>query len=128
MANLRRFGRTNKWIKLEDLHGKPPVREQIGCVQPENGQFGERLVLTFAPSGRMISLNRTSVGNLFGEDDTDWLGKFVEVYAGTVQTKDGTADAVLVRAADVPADAASAVKVARPAKKAFDDMDDTIPF
>lgn len=107
------------------------MREQIGCVQPENGQFGERLVLTFAPSGRMISLNKTSVGNLlrdFGEDDSSWINQFVEIYAGTVQTKDGTADAVLVRAADRPADAAGAVKVARPAKKASDNMDDTIPF
>ena len=131
MTILKRFGPGSKYLKLEDVHGKPPMRERIGLVKPEKGKFGERLVLTFEPSGKMLSLNKPSVGNLlrdFGEDDSDWVGKLVEVYAGEVETQNGTADAILVRAADL--DATAAAKVAKPAKakSAKSEMDDEIPF
>jgi hypothetical protein len=133
MTNLRKYGPANKFIKLEELQDKPPLRERIGLVKPELGKFGERLVLTFEPSGRMLSLNKTSVGNLLrdlGEDDSDWVGQLVEVYAGEVETQNGTADAILVRAADVPTGAK--VKAAKSAKakpsKSSDPMDDEIPY
>jgi hypothetical protein len=134
MVNLRKYGPTNKWLKLEDLHDKPPMRERIGLVKPDNGKFGERLVLTFEPSGQMLSLNKTSVGNLlrdFGEDDSNWVGQLVEVYAGEVETQNGPTDAVLVRGVtDVPADAAIAAKAAKATKaaKKSNDFDDTVPF
>jgi hypothetical protein len=132
MTSLRKYGPANRWLKLEDLHGKPPLQERIGLVKPESGKFGERLVVTFEPSGRMLSLNKTSVGNLlrdFGEDDDDWIGKLVEVYAGEVQTQTGPADAVLVRAVEGPADAAVAAKAkAAKAKLKSSDLDDEIPF
>lgn len=48
--NLRKYGPANKWLKLEDLHGKPPLRERIGDVKVEDGKFGERVVLAFEPS------------------------------------------------------------------------------
>jgi hypothetical protein len=54
------------------------MQERIGAVKPETGKFGERLVLTFDPSGKMLSLNKTSVGNLlrdFGEDDSGWINQ-----------------------------------------------------
>jgi hypothetical protein len=128
MTSLKRYGPINKYLKLEDLHGKPPMRERIGLVKPESGKFGERLVLTFEPSGQMLSLNKTSVGNLlrdFGDDDSDWIGKLVEVYAGEVQTQNGPADAILVRAVDAPADAAIAAKAKAAKSKS---LDDEIPF
>ena len=63
------------------------MRQRIGLVKVEDGKFGERVVLVFEPSGQMLSLNKTSVGNLlrdFGDNDDDWLGKLVEIYAGEV--------------------------------------------
>ena len=133
MTSLRRFGPANKFIKLEELQDKPPMHERIGLVKPELGKFGERLVLTFEPSGRMLSLNKTSVGNLLrdlGEDDSDWVGQLVEVYAGEVETQNGPADAILVRAIDVPADAAAKAAKSTKAKssKSSESMDDEIPF
>jgi hypothetical protein len=132
MTNLRKYGPVNKFIKLEELQDKPPMRERIGLVKPELGKFGERLVLTFEPSGRMLSLNKTSVGNLLrdlGEDDSDWVGQFVEVYAGEVETQNGTADAILVRAADVPTDAkVKAAKSTKAKSSKPSDMDDEISF
>ena len=69
------------------------------------------VVVTFEPSGMKLSLNRTSTGNLlrdFGDDDSDWIGKLVEIFVGEVTTNNGTMDAVLVRAVDAPAEAAKA--------------------
>jgi hypothetical protein len=138
MTNLRRFGPQDRYIKLEDRKDKPPLFERIGLVDIDTtGKFGERIVLTFEPSGLKLSLNATSVGNLlqdFGEDDSGWIGKLVEIYAGTVPTKSGDMDAVLVRAAeetDVAAEA-KAVKAAKAraskAKSSGGGMDDEIPF
>ena len=100
--NLRKYGPANKWLKLEDLHGKPPMRERIGAVRVEDGRYGERIVLVFEPSGKMLSLNQTSTGNLLndlGENDDDWIGKAVEIVAGEVQTKNGMTDAIGARPA-----------------------------
>ena len=138
MTNLRRFGPQNRYIKLEDRKDKPPLFERIGLVDIDTtGKFGERIVLTFEPSGLKLSLNATSVDNLlrdFGEDDSGWIGKLVEIYAGTVPTKSGDMDAVLVRAAEETdaATEAKAVKAAKAraakAKSGGGGMDDEIPF
>jgi hypothetical protein len=133
--NLKKYGPINKWPKLEDFHGKPPRQERIGCVRVENGKYGERVVVVFEPSGQMLSLNQTSVGNLLrdlGPTDDDWAGRLVEICAGEVETKSGPTDAILVRGVtDVPVDAAVAAKATMAAKKSSkssDDMDDAIPF
>ena len=133
--SLKKYGPINKWLKLEDLHGKPPRQERIGHVKEDTaGKFGARLVVTFEPSGQMLWLNKTSVGNLlrdFGEKDDDWLGKLVEIYAGEVDGPQGKTDAILVcGVTDVPADAAIAARAAKTTKKASKPsaMDDEIPF
>jgi hypothetical protein len=133
--SLKKYGPINKWLKLEDLHGKPPMRQRIGLVKVEDGKFGERVVLVFEPSGQMLSLNKTSVGNLlrdFGDNDDDWLGKLVEIYAGEVDGPQGKTDAILAcGVTDVPADAAIATKAAVKAAKAkakSSDMNDEIDF
>jgi hypothetical protein len=122
MTNLRKYASGGKFVKLEDLLGKPPLRDQIAVVKVEDGKFGERVVLVFE-SGRELSLNKTSVGVLmkeFGEEDDAWVGRTVEVYAGEVETKSGKMDAVLVRAAE-----ASPAGDTKPARR---EMDDEIPF
>jgi hypothetical protein len=132
--NLKKYGPAHKWLKLEDFHGKPPRRERIGLVKPDtSGKYGERLVLTFEPSGQKLSLNKTSVGNLlrdFGENDDDWVGKLVEISAGEVDGPQGTTDAIVVHGVtDVPVDAAIAAKAAKAKPKAGGGaMDDEIPF
>jgi hypothetical protein len=136
MTNLRKYASGGKYIKLEELLDKPPLREQIAVVKVEDGKFGERVVLVFDQSGRMLSLNKTSVGNLmrdFGEEDDGWVGQFVEIYAGEVETPSGKADAVLVRAADASPPAAKPAgpvqrKPEPPPKSLSNDMDDEIPF
>jgi hypothetical protein len=126
MTSLRKYASSGKYIKLDELLNKPPLREQIAFVKVEDGKFGERVVLVFE-SGRELSLNKTSVGNLmrdFGDEDNGWVGRSVEVYAGEVETKSGTMDAVLARAANAsPADEAKPAKAGGGAS-----FDDDIPF
>jgi hypothetical protein len=136
MVSARKYGFANRYIKLEDLHGGPPLRECIGLTQVNtSGKYGDRLELTFEPSGKKLSLNKSSVEALieaFGEETNNWLGRFVEVYAGEIETKDGMQDAVLVRGVpDVPADAgiaAKAAKAAAKARKASNSFDDDVPY
>ena len=74
----------SSFIKLDDVHDKQPLREQIAVVKEEDGKFGQRLILVFE-SGRQLSLNKTSVGNLIRDIDQDfdtWVGHCVEVNAG----------------------------------------------
>jgi hypothetical protein len=132
--SLTKYGPASKWLKLEDFHDKPPRRERIGLVKVEDGKYGERVILVLEPSGQMLSLNKTSVGNLLrdlGENDDDWVGKLVEIFAGEVDGPQGTTDAILVcGVADVPADTAIAAKAAKAAKaKAKSaDFNDEIDF
>jgi hypothetical protein len=129
MANLRKYASGGKYIKLEELLDQPPLREQIAVVKIEDGKFGERVVLVFDQSGRMLSLNKTSVGNLmrdFGEESDNWQGQFVEIYAGEVDTPSGKADAVLVRAAEASPPAAKPVPPPKASGGA--PYDDEIPF
>lgn len=137
MTSLRKYA-GSRYLKLEDLLDKPPLREWIGLVKIEDGKFGERVVLILEPSGHMLSLNKTSVGNLlrdFGDEFDGWLGKLVEIYAGTVTTKDGDSDAILVRGVtDAPTATALAEKAKATAKAAkakaakASDMDEEISF
>jgi hypothetical protein len=114
MTSARKFA-GSRFIKLDDVMDHAPLREQVAVAKTEDGKFGERIVLIFE-SGRQISLNKTSVGNLMsalGEEIEGWEGQYVKIFAGTVKGPNGTTDAVLVQAAD-------ARQVAGP--------DDEIPF
>jgi hypothetical protein len=133
MGNARQYAGSS-YIKLADLHGKPPLRARIAYAKEEEGKFGKKLVLFFE-SGAKLSLNATSVGVLIrdvGDDFDTWNGHDVEVYAGEVHTKSGRADAVLVRLidADTPTPTTPEKALEKPAAKAAAraDMDDEIPF
>jgi hypothetical protein len=89
----------SSYIKLEDLKNKPPLRERISFVKEEDGKYGAKLVLFFE-SGKKLSLNTTSVGNLIrdiSEDCDDWPRHDFEVFAGEVDFQNGQANAVLVQ-------------------------------
>jgi hypothetical protein len=130
MASASKFA-GSRYIKLDDLHGKRPLRERISYAKEEEGKFGAKLVLFFE-SGAKLSLNATSVGVLIrdvGDDFDTWNGHDVEVYAGEVDTKSGRADAVLVRLIDVDAPTTPGKPTAPSRPVAVeDDLNDEIPF
>jgi hypothetical protein len=119
MANARKYA-GNTYYKLEELHDKPPVRERISLVAEEDGKYGKRLVATFE-SGKKLSLNATSVGNLIrdlGGETDEWNDHDVKVYAGEVAFQNGRADCILVEAIDVdkPIESRKALVERSPAK------------
>ncbi len=111
------------FIKVEDLAGGS-LRKTIADV--EEGKF-EKPVATFR-DGPKLSLNKTNVRTLiraFGDDSSDWIDRFVELYVGTVSDKNGEPmPSVLVRPVPPPA-AAKAIPGPQPARGP---MDDEIPF
>jgi hypothetical protein len=131
----------SRYIKLDDVHGKPPLREQIAVVKEEDGKFGPKLVLVFE-SGKQLSLSKTNVGILINDLDEDyetWIGQFLEIYAGEIRYQGGMMDAVLVRLIDgetpmrpetpaAPTSPTLPPKKAAATKPARGDMDDEIPF
>jgi hypothetical protein len=126
MANARKYA-GSPFISLKDLKDKPPLLEKIAFVTEEiGGKFGDRLVATFE-SGKRLSLNATSVGNLIdiSQNFDDWTGCDVKIYAGEVSFKAGKADAVLVEPINKPAPTAAPPPAG---KKSGGDMDDEIPF
>jgi hypothetical protein len=111
------------FIRFDDLADGP---QQKLIVNVEEGQYG-RLVLTF-DDGTCLSLNKTNVRTLiraYGKDDQNWIGQRVELSQGTVSTKDGERDSVLLTPLSIPAMANSKIKPQRPHG---DDLDDEIPF
>jgi hypothetical protein len=86
------------FIKVDDLiHG--PEQKQI--IEIEEGRY-DKPVVTF-DDGSKVSLNGTNVGTLiraFGRNDADWIGKKIELYAGTLTYNGNDNPAVLVRARD----------------------------
>ena len=129
-AEARRSGLT--------VSGSPSTKLSIDTTPPpQKGKFGAKLVLFFE-SGRKLSLNGTSVGNLIrdiGQDYDDWTAHDVKVFAGEVDFKHGKADAVLVELIDTDTPPPTSSKTPpEPPKKptskaaAGNDMDDEIPF
>jgi hypothetical protein len=84
VMDMTRFA-SSRFIKLDDLADGPLLKiiKEIG-----EGKF-EKPVAVFT-DGTRASLNGTSVATLiaaFGADDSDWIGREVEVSAGTVADK-----------------------------------------
>lgn len=82
--DMTRFA-SSRFIKLDDLADGPlfKIIKEIG-----EGKF-DKPVAVFT-DGTRASLNGTSVGVLitaFGAEDSDWIGREVEVSAGTVADK-----------------------------------------
>jgi hypothetical protein len=83
------------------------------------------ITLTFEDS-RKLSLNGTNVGTLLralGPNDKDWIGKRIELDAGTVRFNGNDTASVLVRALDVLPAAERTPLGPQPG-----DLDDEIPF
>jgi hypothetical protein len=111
------------FIRFDDLTGSP---QQKLIVNVEEGQY-DRLVATF-DDGTCLSLNKTNVRTLiraYGQDDQNWIGQRVELSQGTVSTKDGERDSILLTPLGTPAMAKSKIKPQRPRG---DDLDDEVPF
>jgi hypothetical protein len=100
------------FIKPDDLADGP---EEKLITKIGEGRY-DKPVATF-DDGSKLSLNGTNVSTLiraFGTNDTDWLNRRIEVYAGTIRYNGSDNPAVLVRALDpLPAAARKGAPIAR---------------
>ena len=111
------------FIKVEDLEDGP---EQKAITTIEEGKY-DKPVVTF-DDGSKLSLNATNVStliNAFGKNDKDWIGKRIELYAGTLRYNGKDNPAVLVRALETLPAAARTAPEPQPLRG---EMDDEIPF
>ena len=111
------------FIKVDDLTDGP---EQKLITNVEEGRY-DKPVATFG-DGSKLSLNGTNVGTLiraFGNNDQDWIGQRIELYAGTLRYNGNDNPAVLVRALNPSPAAARTPPKPQPLR---DEMDDEIPF
>jgi hypothetical protein len=111
------------FIRFDDLADGP---QQKVIVNVEDGQY-ERVVVAF-DDGTCLSLNKTNVRTLiraYGKDDQNWIGQRVELSQGTVNTKDGARESVLLTPLGTAAESKSKIKPQRPRS---DDLDDEVPF
>jgi hypothetical protein len=109
------------FIRFEDLADGP---QQKLIVNVEDGQY-DRPVATF-DAGTCLSLNKTNVRTLirtYGKDDQSWIGQRVELFQGTVNTKDGEQGSILIRMLATPA--VAKIK-AQPLRD--DDLVEEVPF
>jgi hypothetical protein len=122
MADMSRYASAG-FVKLDDL-ADGPVQKVITKIG--EGQW-EKPVATFE-DGSKLSLNGTNVATLiraFGKNDADWIGKRIELYAGTVRFNGKDTDSVLVRALDVLPAAERTPPKPQPLGV---DLDDEVPF
>jgi hypothetical protein len=111
---------SSSFIKVDDL-AEGPQQETIVAI--EEGRY-DKPVLVLGDDTR-LSLNGTNARELvaaFGANDKDWIGKRIELRAGTARFNGADTPSVLVRALDV-LPAAERTPLPQP-----DDPDDEIPF
>src|SRR5690349_13363650 len=108
--NMRKFAAT-EFIRLDDLKDGPREETIAGIVE---GKFDKPDVIF--ESGAKMGLNKTNTLTLckaYGDEEEAWIGKVVELFAGTIRYQGSDKEAVLVR------------PISPPIKKAFNDE---IPF
>jgi hypothetical protein len=106
--DMRKFA-GESFIKLDDVRDGP-LQEIVAAVK--DGKF-DKPNLVFE-SGAALSINATNNRILirsFGPNSDDWIGKEIELFAGTVEFQGRPLDAVLVRPISPPLKAAERTKL-----------------
>ena len=119
------------FLKIDDVRDKPR-KEQIVGVKPPNETDRFPKPIAIFKSGKMVGLNKVSVGALmaeFGAESEDWTNKNVEVRLETLDIN-GPVEMIVVRpdAALQPKSAKPTAQKAPIARPSSAEMDDEIPF
>ena len=94
MVSMRKYA-GSPFIRLEDVKGRPI---QATIVEISEGGYGKPVLLL--DTGQQLSINATNCRTLianFGEHDTDWIGKPIELFAGFTEFKGAQKESVLVK-------------------------------
>jgi hypothetical protein len=118
--NMRKFAAT-EFIRLDNLQDGPREETIVGIVE---GKFDKPDVIF--ESGAKIGLNKTNTLTLckaYGDEEQAWIGKVVELFAGTIRYQGSDKEAVLVRPISPPIKKVVLEEAKTPAV-----FDDEIPF
>jgi hypothetical protein len=97
--NMRKFAAT-EFIRLDDLQDGPREETIAGIVE---GKFDKPDVIF--ESGAKMGLNKTNTLTLckaYGDEEEAWIGKVIELFAGTISYQGSDKEAVLVRPISPP--------------------------
>jgi hypothetical protein len=98
MTNMRKHAGSS-FIRLEDVRARPIQATIVKVTEGET--YGKPVLLL--DTGQQFSVNATNCKALiaaFGENDTDWVGKPIELFAGFTKYQGAEKDSVLVKATD----------------------------
>ena len=119
MTDMRRYA--SGLLRPEDLHDGPRQEKII------NVYISEKLnvpILTFESGEEMCAWQNIArvLTRAYGFQDTDWLGRIIELSVGTYTNKDGDQkENIVIRAISTRDQKDEVVSVAK-------DLDDSIPF
>ena len=127
----------SKYLKAEDIKGRPPVSVVIAKVTMEELGEGDnkqlKPILYFQGKERGLALNKTNanmIAHTFGNETDDWVGKTILLRSEPVDFKGKIVDAIRVSAgqAEVYANEQQATEanIQQEVVRGFDDQD--IPF
>lgn len=106
------FG-SNKFLKSADLQGNV-AKVKIQDVQVEKLGEDRKMVMHFFGKEKGMVLNKTNamtIGDAYGEDTDDWIGKEIEVFSMKVEFQGRMVDGLRVRVPRRP----------KPAAREYDD-------
>lgn len=95
------LGTKSNFLKAEHLTG--PRTFTIQSALPQELQFGERIVLSFADDIGVFPLNVTNlkaIMALHGPETGEWIGKAITLYPTKVEFQGEMVPAVRVRSSD----------------------------
>jgi hypothetical protein len=125
---------SNSFLKPDDVRDQPRKEQIVGIKPPgENDKYPKPTAIF--KSGKMVGLNKVSVGALmveFGAESDDWFDKYVEVRLETLDFSNGPVELIVVRPLNSATSQSNSAKlkaqkppIARPSSA---EMDDEIQF
>lgn len=127
------FG-SNKFLKSADLQGNV-VQVKIQTVQVEKLGDDRKMVMYFAGKDKGMVLNKTNamtIGDAYGEDTDDWIGKPIEIFSMKVEFQGRMVDGLRVRVPKRIGAQQERTGIHGPAPQSApahaEELDDEIPF
>lgn len=95
-----------EFLKASDL-GANTIKVKISYIRPVTFGDSTKLVLDFEGKDKALVLNKTNaniIKDVYGDDEQQWAGKEIMVYAGPVTFKGQSMQGLKVRVETAPVD------------------------
>lgn len=99
VPNIRSFYSSKKFLRADDLGGKPKTFTIAGVEVSTLPDGKDQLVLSFREVAQKFGLNKTNavlIGELYGLESDDWIGKQVRLRPTQVEYQGRVVDTIRV--------------------------------